>query len=112
MKGVKFGIYHSFDFFNLILNSKEIGSPEIKKNLIEIAGADGYLDATYFFGEPKYTNRTLTFHFTINPSIGAGNTSRNALSVYSISLIICVGGSPNSYIHGHLPQCHTVYVCC
>ena len=71
MRGVKFGFMHSFDFFNLILNSKEIGSPEIKKNLIEIAGADGYLDATYFFGEPKYTNRTLTFRFTINPSVGA-----------------------------------------
>lgn len=34
MNGVKFGAYHSFDMFNLIMNSKEIEIPEIKKIII------------------------------------------------------------------------------
>ena len=74
MIGVKFGFMHSYDFFNLILNSKEIGMPEIKRNVIEIPGADGNTDLTYVFdNEAKFKNRTLKFNFTINPAIGVAN---------------------------------------
>ena len=70
MNSVEFGEYHAYNDLNLILNSKEIGSAEIKKNLIEVQGADGFLDLTDFFGgEPLYENRPLTFNFTINPTI-------------------------------------------
>lgn len=67
MNGVKFGFMHSYDFLELILNSKEIGVPEVKRNEIDIPGADGSVDFTYFFGEPKYENRTLKFDFAIKP---------------------------------------------
>lgn len=70
MSGVKFGFYHSFDMFNLILNSKEIGIPEIKKIQIDIPNGHGSVDMTSFFGEPKYKNRELKFDFTIDPSVG------------------------------------------
>lgn len=64
MKGVKFGDYHSFTEWGLILSSKEIQSPEPKINQIEIEGGDGVLDLTDFFGDTKYKNRSLTFNFS------------------------------------------------
>ena len=54
MNSVKFGEYHAYNDLNLILNSKEIGSAEIKKNLIEVQGADGFLDLTDFFAVSHY----------------------------------------------------------
>lgn len=74
MIGVKFGFMHSYSFLNLILNSKEIGMPSIKRNILEIPGADGVTDLTYVFdNEAKYSNRTLKFEFTIDPSVGVAN---------------------------------------
>lgn len=47
---------------------KEIGSPEVKKHLIDIEGGNGSLDYTDFFGEAKYQNVTHKFPFaTILP---------------------------------------------
>lgn len=52
----------------LLLAGKEIGSPEVKRMIIEVEGADGTLDYTDFFGEPKYNDVTHKFPFaTIVP---------------------------------------------
>ena len=68
MKGVSFHGFHSFRDLNLILTSKEIGAPEVKRQTIDLAGADGELDFTDFFGEPKYEDVTHKFKFhTIVP---------------------------------------------
>lgn len=64
MNGVTFGEYHSYDDFSLILTSKEIAAPKIKTVEIDIPGADGTLDLTEFFGEPKYENVKLIFQFS------------------------------------------------
>lgn len=64
MKGVKFGNYHSYDNFDLILAEKTIGTPSPKIEVIDIPGGDGVLDLTEFFGEVKYNNRTLSFEFS------------------------------------------------
>lgn len=64
MKGIQFGKYHSWDDFALILTSKEIGTPSIKTETIDIPGGDGVLDLTDFFGDVKYGNRPLTFEFS------------------------------------------------
>lgn len=64
MKGVRFGEYHSFYEWGLILSSKEIEAPEPKINQIEIEGGDGVLDLTDFFGDVKYKNRSLSFEFS------------------------------------------------
>lgn len=64
MKGIRFGLYHSYDDFGLILSKKEIGSPNVKTKMIDVEGADGVLDLTDFFGEPKYDNVTHKFEFT------------------------------------------------
>jgi hypothetical protein len=64
MKGITFGSLHSYDDLKLILNSKEIGSPETKVNKIDIPGGDSSLDLTDFFGEPKYEDLTHKFNFS------------------------------------------------
>jgi len=64
MKGVKFGDFHSWNDFSLILSEKTIGSPSPKTEVIDIPGGDGVLDLTEFFGEVKYDNRTLEFVFS------------------------------------------------
>ena len=64
MKGVTFGNFHSYKDLQLILTEKEIGSPEVKTHTINVEGADGELDYTDFFGEPKYKNVQHRFTFT------------------------------------------------
>lgn len=63
MKGVSFLGFHSYSDFHLLLTAKEIGAPEVKRQTIDIAGADGELDFTDFFGEPKYLNVQHRFTF-------------------------------------------------
>ncbi|MGD6877825.1 hypothetical protein [Bacillus infantis] len=65
MNGIQFGNYHSYDDLSLILSKKEMGSPDIKKNEVDIQGADGVLDYTEYFGDIKYTNRLLKFDFAV-----------------------------------------------
>ena len=59
-----FGIYHSWNDFQLILASKTIGTPSPKTETIDIPGGDGVLDLTEYFGETKYGNRKLSFEFS------------------------------------------------
>lgn len=76
MKGIRFGVLHSDDL-DLILGRKEIGTPPVKTEKMDIPGADGDLDQTDFFGEPKFANRTLRFEFTAN------TPASDFLSLYS-----------------------------
>ena len=63
-KGVTFGNVHSYDNLKLVLTSKELGSPAVKTNKVDIPGADSALDLTDFFGEPKFEDVTHKFEFT------------------------------------------------
>lgn len=63
MKGVSFLGFHSYRDLHLLMTSKEIGAPEVKRHTIDIAGADGELDFTDYFGEPKYMNVQHRFEF-------------------------------------------------
>jgi phage-related protein len=63
MKGVKFGNYHSYYEWGLVLSEKEIGSPKPKTKYVEVEGGDSVLDYTEYFGDVKYENRTLSFKF-------------------------------------------------
>ena len=64
MKGIRFGAFHSYNDLGLILTKKEMGSPAVKVQQVDIPGADGNLDLTDFFGEPKYENVTHRFDFS------------------------------------------------
>jgi phage-related protein len=93
MKGITFGNLHSYDDLNLILQpGKEIGSPEVKVRKIDIEGADGSLDYTDFFGEPKYEDVTHKFSFaTIVPQaqfLSLFSTVKNALHGKKMRIIL------------------------
>lgn len=64
IKGVKFGNYHSWNDFSLILSEKTIEAAKPKTAQVEIPGADSVLDLTEYFGEVNYNNRKLTFVFS------------------------------------------------
>lgn len=64
MKGITLLGYHSYRAFKLLLKSKEIGAAKVKTKKIDIEGADGFLDLTDFFGEPKYENTVHKFQFS------------------------------------------------
>lgn len=64
MKGVKFGDIHTYQQWKLILTHTDISFPDIKKETIDIPGADGVLDFTKSLtGDVKYKNRNLVFEF-------------------------------------------------
>lgn len=67
MKGIKFNGKHSFTDFNLILNSKKIGTASKKKIKVSVP----FMNSTYDFstlgsnGEATYTQRGIDIKFTI-----------------------------------------------
>ena len=63
MRGVSFHGFHSYRDLYLLMTGKEIGAPEVKRHTINIEGADGELDYTDYFGEPKYMNAQHRFTF-------------------------------------------------
>jgi phage-related protein len=92
MKGITFGDYHSYDDLHLILKSKEIGSPAVKTMKIDVEGADGALDLTDFFGEPKYEDVKHKLEFsTVVPKaefLSLFSTVKNALHGKKMRIIL------------------------
>lgn len=104
MKGVKFGNYHSWDDFSLILSQKIIGTPSPKTETIDIPGGDGVLDLTEFFGETKYNNRNLSFEFsTIVPQSEFMNLfSRVQDALHGQKMQIILDDAPEWYYTGRI----------
>lgn len=104
MKGIRFGSLHTYDDLNLILSKKEIGSPAVKTKKVDVEGADGELDLTEFFGEPKYENVRHKFEFsTIIPQamfITHFSTIKNALHGKKLKIIL--DDEPSAYYVGRL----------
>lgn len=90
MKGITFGSIHSYNDLNLILSSKEMGSPTVKTKKIDIEGADSDLDLTDFFGEPKYENVRHKFHFTTieSDSLSLFSNVKNKLHGKKVRIIL------------------------
>ncbi|MBS6447676.1 MAG: hypothetical protein KH382_08835 [Clostridiales bacterium] len=104
MKGIRFGGLHTYDDLDLILSKKEIGSPAVKTKKIDVEGADGELDLTDFFGEPKYENVRHKFEFsTIIPQtmfITRFSAIKNALHGKKLKIIL--DDEPGAYYVGRL----------
>jgi hypothetical protein len=48
----------------LVMEAKDLGSPSVQKNTVEIPGRNGLLDMSEALtGEPSYNNRTQTYKF-------------------------------------------------
>lgn len=92
MKGIIFGSLHSYDDLRLILESKELGAPDVKVNKIDIPGADSALDLTDFFGEPKYDDVKHKFTFSsIEPQdtfLSQFSTIKNAIHGKKVRIIL------------------------
>lgn len=92
MKGIIFGALHSYRDLRLILESKEMGAPEVKVNKIDIPGADSALDLTDFFDEPKYDDVKHKFQFTsIEPQetfLTQFSTIKNAIHGKKVRIIL------------------------
>ncbi len=105
MKGITFGNYHSYTDLKLLLTSKEIGSPAVKENKIDIPGGDGSIDLTDFFGEPKYEDVQHKFEFTtIEPQsdfLTQYSTIKNALHGKKVRIIL--DDDPTFF---YLGRCH------
>lgn len=102
MIGITFGRYHSYKDFGLLLQGKEIGSPAIKVNMIDIPGADGSLDVTDYFGGAKFENVKHKFEFTtIAPRTeyySLFSTIKNA--IHGKKERIVIDGDPSFYYVG------------
>ena len=105
MKGITFGNYHSYKDLKLLLTSKEIGSPQVKENKINIPGGDGSIDLTDFFGEPKYEDVQHKFEFTtIEPQsdfLSQYSTIKNAIHGKKVRIIL--DDDPTFF---YLGRCH------
>ena len=66
--GVLFDDIHSFYDLNLILSAVEITPASPKTTYVDIPGADGSIDLTEAHGEVKYSDRSITCTFTMNPT--------------------------------------------
>ena len=104
MKGITFGDLHSYRDLHLLLTGKEIGSPETKRLKIDVPGADGGIDYTEFFGEPKYEDVTHKFTFAaIAPTTAFPalfSTVKNALHGRKMRIIL--DDEPQFYYVGRL----------
>ena len=104
MKGIKFGSYHSYNDFQLILATKTIGAPSPKTETIDIPGGDGVLDLTEFFGETKYGNRNLSFEFSslVIPSEFMSLFSRVQNALHGKKMSIILDDDPDWYYIGRI----------
>ena len=104
MKGIRFGGYHSYNDFDLILSNKTIGTPSPKTETVDLPGGDGVLDFTEFFGEVKYNNRTLSFDFStkVRQSQFMDLFSRVQNALHGQRMQITLDADPESYYVGRL----------
>ena len=92
MKRITFGELHSYRDLKLLLAKKEFGAPPVKSKKVEIEGADGSIDYTDFFGEPKYGDVThkLTFSSIVPRSdfLHQYSTIKNALHGQKLRIVL------------------------
>lgn len=103
MKGVKFGEKHTYDEWKLILTHTTIGFPEVKKETVDIPGADGHLDFTKSLtGDIKYKNRKITFEFVTRNKYVLWKTLSSEIANYlhGQDFKIILDEDPNFYYFG------------
>lgn len=105
MKGIKFNNFHSWTEWGLILSEKEIKSPKPKTKEVDIAGGDGVLDYTEYFGGVKFENRQLTFKFAktnivLDEFLALFSTVQNALHGEKMKIVL--DDDPDHYYIGRV----------
>lgn len=103
INGIRFGNYHSYNDFGLILSSVHIPPATPKTNYVDIPGADGQIDLTEALGCVRYQMREAEFVFTTKPGNDIELTKRlvsNALNGLYCNII--VEKDPEYYWQGRL----------
>jgi len=101
MNTIIFDKLDSYTDLGLYLNSKTIGSPALKTELVEVPGSDTVLDYSEFSGEVRYKTRTLTFTFSaIHPSATDDYQIKNVL--HGKKCKIFLSEDPDYYFYGRL----------
>ena len=74
---------HTYNDWNLILTHTEIDFPDIKKETLDIPGADGILDFTESLtGDVKYKNRKITFEFVTTEKYALWDSLKSEITNY------------------------------
>lgn len=100
---------HTYRDFGLICTSIQIGLPEVKSKLIELKGADGYLDLTEVFGRAMYGNRTIKAEFVLkekNAEDWAANISNIANYLHGRMRRFILDSDPDFYYEGRIEEEH------
>lgn len=104
MKGIQFDNVHSYNDLHLILAEKHIGTPNVKKVLLDLPGGHGKIDQTEAFGEVKYDNRELSFDFStiVPPSEFMDLFSRVQNALHGQKVRIILDDDPEWYYTGRV----------
>lgn len=91
IKGVKFGVYHTYDDFGLLMTQKYIGAPEVRTKFVDVPGMNGQLDLTEALGAVKFSTRLLRFVFKLidhDEFITAYSAVLNAIHGKQLNIIV------------------------
>lgn len=66
--GITFGEIHSFYDLNMVLSAKSIPPAKAKTSFIDVPGRDGSIDQTEVHGMVNYSDRELSFTFSMLPT--------------------------------------------
>jgi phage-related protein len=66
--GITFGEIHSFYDLNMVLSAKSIPPAKAKTSFIDVPGRDGSIDQTEVHGMVTYSDRELSFTFSMLPT--------------------------------------------
>jgi len=108
-KGVKFGNYHSYTNWNLILVEGSVEFPQAKTETVNVPGMDGVIDLTgVLSSDVKYENRALSFEFAWKGSYDdregfLNKISEIASALHGQKLQIILDDDPDYYYTG---RCH------
>lgn len=100
---------HTYRDFGLICTSLQIGMPETKSKLIELKGADGYIDLSEVFGRPMYGNRTIEAEFVMKETGAedwADNISNIGNYLHGRSRKFVFDSDPAYYYEGRFEEEH------
>lgn len=105
MNGIKFGTFHSYTAWGLLLKNYTIGKPVPRRHTVRIPGRNGLLDTSKALtGEMLYDNRTITANFVMMgaPEEWTEKYSTLLQAIHAKDLTIYIDDDPDYYYTGYV----------